>query len=119
MKKIYHTNQGFGAVAGFAAVLILAGIVVYEFSAGPMGFPSLSHRVLNQGEPSTSEAVRHGKMLVKSDEFGNCREFGLDNRTQQVVNRGIVVCDRARQEEVKAMQKSRFDSFKDAFSRAQ
>lgn len=115
MGKHHHTNHGFGAVAGFAGLMIAVGVLVYEVGAGSIGLTSLTDHVMTQHSDATRESLRQGKMLVKSDQFGNCREFGLDNRTQEVVNRGVVVCDRARQEEYKAQQRSRFDGFRDAF----
>jgi hypothetical protein len=108
MAKIYHSRLGIGALAAYASLIVVTAIGLYALGAGTNVLPSPFAR-------SDAEQNRYGKLLVRSDDEGRCRAFALDNRTQELVERGTVVCDPERQRRARQFQRSRADSFREAF----
>lgn len=120
MLKIHHANRGIAALAAYVAGVVVITLVGYEVGARQLGYPPPSSQLTSLfGPPAPPEAEvrRYGRMWVKTDNMGNCREFSVDNRTQQIVDKGIVTCDPARKDEIKEKTTSRFDSFRGAFGR--
>lgn len=115
MIKVHHANRGVAVVLAIAAGLAALTLLLYEIGARHFGLHPPSARLLGEAEPPSEESRRHGRMWVKVDNMGNCREFSIDNRTQQMVDKGVVTCDPARKQEIKTNTTSKFDSFRDAF----
>jgi hypothetical protein len=118
MFKTHHANRGIAALAAYAAGVATVGLAGYEVGARQLGYVPPSERLASlfgPAPPPEAEVRRYGRMWVKIDSMGNCREFSVDNRTQQIVDKGIVTCDPARKQEIKEKTTSRFDSFRDAF----
>ncbi|EJW10077.1 hypothetical protein A33M_0535 [Rhodovulum sp. PH10] len=119
MGKVEHRHRGIGAIAAYGAAIVAVTLVLQEMGAGPFGYTPLTTRLLGPSGPSPEELVRHGKLLLKVDENGNCREYGFDNKTQRLTDKGVVVCDpeRAARIEEATASKSKLDSFREAFGK--
>jgi hypothetical protein len=120
LKMMHQVNREIIALAAYAAAVVVIALVSYEIGARQFGYVPPSERLVTlfgPAPPPEAEVRRYGRLWLKVDEMGNCREYSVDNRTQQVVDRGIVTCDPTRKEEIKAKTTSRFDSFRDAFGR--
>jgi hypothetical protein len=113
MTKVRHTKLGVGAVAAYAAIVVITACVLYELGSGHLGYSSLTSKLFSPPIEQSDSARRYGKMLVKSDQYGNCRSYSLDNDTQQLVPGGTVVCDR--EQNARFKQRSRTDIFRQAF----
>ncbi|NVO14175.1 MAG: hypothetical protein HXX10_09080 [Rhodoplanes sp.] len=118
MIKIHHANRGIVALAAYVAGVAAIALVGYEVGARQLGYSPPSEQLsalFGPAPPPEAEVRRYGRMWLKVDNMGNCREYTVDNRTQQMVDKGIVTCDPARKREIKEKTTSRFDSFRDAF----
>lgn len=103
----FHNNQlGLSALAAYVGAVVLTGAFLYTLGATSSLFEP-------PAEKTTAEKARYGKMWVKSDEQGHCREYALDNKTQELVESGVVVCDRERSARFRVRSKA--DSFREAF----
>ena len=101
-----HSRIGFGALVTYAGLVVATAIGLYALGAGSEILPS----PFAGKEP---DGARYGQVLVRSDDEGRCRKFSLDNRTHQLVDAGIVVCDRDRH--AKSRPRTKADTFREAF----
>ena len=106
MFKVHNNRLGLSALAAYVGAVVVTAVFLYTLGATSNLFQA-------PVEKTTAEKARYGKMWVKSDEQGHCREFALDNKTQELVDSGVVVCDRERS--VRFRQRSKADSFREAF----
>ena len=118
MTSTHHARRGLLAVSAYAAGLVVVTLVGWEVGARQLGYVPLTERLLGPSGPPEAEVRRWGRMVVKADYFGNCREYTVDNRTQQIVDKGIVPCAPPKKEaEVARPTGGKFDSFRDAFGK--
>ena len=112
-------TRGLAALAAYVAGVVVVALGGWELGARQLGYEPLTARLFAPEGPSEAEVRRYGRMLVKADWQGNCREYTVDNRTQRVVDKGIVPCDPRK--ETAPQQKSggggAFDSFREAFGK--
>lgn len=113
MTKVHHTKLGVGALFAYAAIVVITAFLLYELGAGQLGYSSLASSLFSTPPAPPEAARRYGKMLVKSDLYGNCRSYSLDNDTQQLVPAGTVVCDR--EQNARFGKRSKADMFREAF----
>jgi hypothetical protein len=113
MTRLRHAKTGIGALIVYAALLVVTAFVLYELGSEPLGYSSLASRFLPPSEEQTAEARRFGKMRVRADQFGHCREYSVDNRTQELVQSGTVVCDR--EQYARTRQRTKADVIREAF----
>lgn len=113
MTKVHHNKLGVGAVVAYAAIVMVTACLLYELGAGQLGYSSLASSLFSAPAEQPESARRYGKMLVKSDLYGNCRSYSLDNATQQLVPAGTVVCDPA--QNARFGKRSKADIFLEAF----
>lgn len=118
MTSTHHARRGLIAVSAYAAGMVVVTLVGLEVGARQLGYVPLTERLLGPSGPPEAEVRRYGRMMVKADYFGNCREYTVDNRTQQIVDKGIVPCDPAKEAEAKAKPTGgKFDAFRESFGR--
>jgi hypothetical protein len=118
MSRIHHPNRGVAALTAYVVGVVVTATAGYEVGARQLGYVPPSTRVASLfGPPGPTEAEvrRYGRMTVKADYLGNCREYTVDNRTQQVVDKGIVRCEPERDAARAKPRGGAFDSFRDAF----
>lgn len=115
MTRLHHANRGVGALSAYVVALVVVSLGLYELGARPFGYTPLSARLLGPDGPPPAEVRRFGKMLVKTDEYNQCREYSVDNRTQQLVEKGVVPCDPEREAKMKDAGRTKMDSFRDSF----
>ncbi|RAI41002.1 hypothetical protein [Rhodoplanes roseus] len=116
MLRTHHSNRGLAALLAYAAGVVVVTLVGYEIGARQLGYAPPSARLFAPPGPPEAEVRRYGRMLTKVDHLGNCREYEVDNRTQQIVDKGIVPCEPPRADtKPKPTGSGRFDAFRDAF----
>lgn len=114
MAKAMQTRTGLGALAIYAAIVVVAAFVFYEIGSGSFGYSSLTGALASASDERPAAAQRYGKILMRADIYGHCREFSIDNQTQQMVPTGTVVCDREQKE--RFHPRSRTEIIREAFS---
>ncbi len=111
--KARHARRGIGALAVYIAIVVITAFVLYEIGSGSLGYSSLANKFFDRRTDHPHAAQRYGKIRVRSDYYGNCQEFSLDNETQQLVEIGTVVCDP--EENARFRPRSKSEIFRRAF----
>ncbi|MDC7785724.1 hypothetical protein PQJ75_06410 [Rhodoplanes sp. TEM] len=119
MTRTHHARHGIAALVAYAVGLVVVALAGWEVGARQLGYVPLTTRVFGPSGPPEAEVRRWGRMLVKADYLGNCREYTVDNRTQQVIDKGIVPCEPPKETESAKPKTTggKFDSFRDAFGK--
>ena len=99
-----RSRIGFSALVAYAGLVVATSIGLYALGAGTNVLPS-------PFAGTGPDGARYGQVLVRSDDEGRCRKFSLDNRTQQLVDAGVVMCDRR----AKARPRTKAETFREAF----
>jgi hypothetical protein len=104
------SRQEIGSKGSWWAIIcsaaVLASFAVYAVVADPLDWI--------HGKVGSPEADRYGRVLVKTDASGDCHEYAVDNRTHQLVDKGIIVCDPEQKARYRAKTKS--EEISEAFS---
>lgn len=111
MSSNHHAKTGVGALAAYAAIVVITACVLYELGSDSLGYASLASKLLPAPAEQPAAAQRYGKVLVRSKLYGACHAFSLDNETQQLVAAGTVECDHG----PSGRRRSKTDVFREAF----
>lgn len=113
MTKLRHNRVGIGALIAYAALVVATAFSLFELGSEQLGYSSLTGWFLPKPAAHPDAGRRYGKMQIRSDYKGHCREYSLDNKTQELVSTGTVVCDQQQYE--RNRQRTRADVFREAF----
>lgn len=113
MARAQHSKIGVTALIAYTGLTVATAVALFELGSTPLGYSSLSSRFVAAPVEDKAAAQRYGKMWVRSDHAGRCREYSLDNKTQQIVPSGTVVCDQEQFDRYN--QRSRTEIIRDAF----
>jgi hypothetical protein len=114
MAKTQNSKIGIGALIAYALLTVLTAAALFEMGSEPLGYASLTSLFSSRTGEEQAARHRYGKMWIRADS-GHCREYALDNETQQVVLSGLVACNP--EHYTRFDQPSRAKIIRDAFRR--
>jgi hypothetical protein len=113
MAKTLRNKIGIGALIVYALLTALTTVVLFELGSKPLGYASLASLLPSRSAEDEAAKQRYGKMWIRADHLGHCREYALDNKTQRIVLSGMVVCNP--EQYARFNQRSRAELIRDAF----